>query len=204
MQNKDFSNTKFWLKQLLYIGIVVVIAIIVISMRYDYETQPVVEGVPEKRSVEAGLENFYREFRQSSSELIEDPTSDFTLEVANDGTPIDTKLKRMSSNFNSVDKRWVGEHKFRSFKAGSTLRTALSDYAAQEGMQVVWDLDEDFVVKHQFQTDSTIVSALADVAKAIDNNFDGTVRGYFCPKQRSLVVTTTESDFIRRECNLAK
>ena len=135
----------------------------IILMKYDYNTAPVPEGAPEKRSVETGLENFYREFRQSSSELIKDPVNDFTLEVASDGTPIDTKLKRMSSNYNSVDKRWVGEHKFRSFNAGSTLRTILSDYAAQEGMQVVWDLDEDFVIKHQFQTDSTIVGALADV-----------------------------------------
>ncbi len=204
MKKKQFSRAKFWLAQFGFIGIVVAVAATIILMKYEYNAAPVPEGAPEKRSVETGLENFYREFRQSSSELIKDPVNDFTLEVASDGTPIDTKLKSMSSNYNSVDKRWVGEHKFRSFNAGSTLRTILSDYAAQEGMQVVWDLDEDFVIKHQFQTDSTIVGALADVAKAIDNNFDGTVRGYFCPKQRSLVVTTVESDFIRRECNLAR
>lgn len=204
MASKGFSSVKFWLTQLGLAGSLIIVAVVIVVMRKDAAEEPIPEGAPEKPSVASGLSNFYREFRLSSSELIKEPVGDFVLDVAGDETPIDKRLRGMSSDLKPVSSRWEGEHKYRTFKAGSTLRTAISAYAQQEGMQLVWDLNEDFVVKHQFQSEDTIVGSLAEIAKSIDANFNGDVSAYFCPKARSLLITTNESDYVKQECKLAK
>lgn len=204
MAEKSFSSTKFWLTQLGFAGILIALGVVVIVLRQSEKTEPKPVDAPAKPSVASGLSNFYREFRLSSSEMIKETVGDFTLTLSGSDVPLDDRLKSMSSDLKPVSERWVGEHKYRTFEAGNTLRSAISQYAQQEGMQVVWDLDEDFVVKHQFQTEDTILGSLADIATAIDSNFNGTVQGYFCPKQRSLVLTATESDYIKSECKLAK
>lgn len=204
MSGKGFSSTKFWFTQLSLVALLIAVAGVIIFLRQASKSQPKPEGAPEKPSVASGLSNFYREFRLSSSELIKEPTGDFTLDIARDDTPLDTRLQNMSSELKPVNGRWVGEHKYRTFEAGSTLRTAISNFAQQEGMQVIWDLNEDFVVKHQFQTNDSIVGSVADVASSIDSNFNGEVKAYFCPKQRTIVLTTQKSEFIVEECNLAR
>ena len=107
----------------------------------------------------------------------------------------------MSSELKPAEGRWVGEYKFRTFKAGNTLREAISSYAEQEGMQVIWDLNQDFVIKHQFQMDNTIAGSLAKIASAIDSNFEGKVATFVCPKQRSLVVTETVTEYLTENCS---
>ena len=91
-----------------------------------------------------------------------------------------------------------------AFKAGSTLREAISAHAQQEGMQVIWDLDQDFVIKHQFQLDTTIAAAVKQIASAVDSNFDGEVRGYVCPAQRTLVVTANHTEYLNTHCVVAQ
>ena len=55
-----------------------------------------------------------------------------------------------------------------------------TDYAQSEGMQVIWELDQDFIVKHPFQLDDSILGSLKMIAKAIDANFNGEVKAYMC------------------------
>lgn len=137
----------------------------------------------------------------TASDPIDDEESDFVLELNGSEESLDTQLSGMSSDLKPASKRWVGEHKYRSFKAGNTLREAITRYAQQEGMQVIWDLDQDFVIKYQFQMNNTIVGSLSDIAKAVDANFENGVGTYVCPQQRSLVVTQQETLFLKENCS---
>jgi len=204
MSKKGFSSTAFWAKQVGLALVLVVLAAVVLFLRQENKNTPKPEGAPEKRSIDTGLSDFYREFRMSSSDPIKEPTGDFTIAVPDADEPLEQRLMGMSSDLKPVSRGWVGEHKFRTFEAGNTLRSAISEYAQQEGMQVIWDLNEDFIVKHQFQMENNMIGSVADIARAIDANFQGKVTGYFCPNQRSLVITTNESDFIREQCREAK
>ena len=69
-------------------------------------------------------------------------------------------------------------------------------------MQVIWDLDQDFVIKYHCQIDNTIVGSLSDIASAIDSNFESGVGTYVCPQQRSLVVTDEVTPFLKKNCNV--
>lgn len=68
---------------------------------------------------------------------------------------------------------------------------------------MIWDLEQDFVIKHQFQMDTTIALALKQIATAVDSNFAGDVRGYVCPKERSLVVTANQTEYLDSHCVIA-
>lgn len=200
MPQKSFSSTMFWARHIGLALVLMIVAGVVIYLQQERAQAPVPEGQSKEKDVSTGLSEFYREFRMSSSDPIEEESGDFVMDIGGSDESLDNQLASMSSQNRPVDKRWTGEHKFRTFKAGATLREAISQYAQKEGMRVIWDLDQDFVIKHQFQMDSTISGSLASIANAIDSNFEGQVQAYLCPRQRSLVVTTEQTAFITQNC----
>ena len=196
MASKGYSGTSFWVKQ---IGLALVLIIVAAVLIYLQEGSDSSAEAP-KKSVSSGLSDFYRDFRQSSSEVGNSASSEFVVDVEKSEEDLDTQLKSRASKHRPVTDAWVGEHKFRSFKAGNTLREVISDYAEKEGMQVVWDLEQDFVIKHHFQVDDTLVGALTQIASAVNSNFTGDVHAYVCADQRSLVVTATATEFLLEQC----
>ncbi|MBT0585651.1 TcpQ domain-containing protein [Alteromonas oceanisediminis] len=204
MRNKKVSSSLFWARHLGLALALIVIAVIVVQVRQENVETPSPAGAPEKRSVASGLSAFYEEFRLSSVDPIRDEIGDFVMELSVSEKPLEERLQSMASDVRPVSGRWVGEKKYRTFKAGGTLRESLSTYAQQEGMQVIWDLDQDFVVKHQFQLDTTIAESVKQIASAINSNFQGDVRGYVCPQQRSLVLTTNNTRYLKDNCVVAR
>ncbi|MBU2979227.1 TcpQ domain-containing protein [Alteromonas sp. C1M14] len=202
MAKNTQSDAVFWAKHLSLALALVIIATIILFLYKKNASAPVPEGATKEKSVSQGLTNFYREYRMSSTDPIDDESSDFVLELDNSSQGLDEQLANMSSGFKPADKAWVGEHKFRSFKAGNTLREAITKYAQMEGMQVIWDLEQDFVIKYHFQLDNTIVGSLSEIAKAIDANFEKTVKTYVCPAQRTLVVTYENTDYLQENCSV--
>jgi hypothetical protein len=204
MKKTDYSTSLFWVRHIALALAVVIIAIVVIVLKVNNDSTPKPVNAPETKSVAKGLSDFYRQFRLSSTNPFEDDGGDMVLDLTPSNESLDERLKSMSSNLKPANRRWLGEHKYRTFKAGSTLRDSITAYASQEGMQVIWDLDQDFVIKHQFQMDNTIVGSLAKIGAAIDSNFNGTVFTYVCPQQRSLVITNTVTDYLKQHCSLAR
>ena len=197
---KNASASLFWVKHVALALLIILIgaAVIVLQENNDSLVRP--EGEKRKRSLSENMSKFYSEYRLSSRHPRDEGLGDFVLEVKTSDQPLDTRLEQMESLQQPISGRWVGEHKHRTFKAGMTLRSAITDYAQAEGMQVVWELDQDFIVKHQFQMDNTIVGSLRVIANAIDSNFDGKVKAYVCPKQRSLVITAKVTDYLTKQC----
>lgn len=194
------SESLFWAKHVGLALLIIVIGVVVIVLQQRSESMPTPEGEEKSRSLSDNMSKFYSEYRLSSRHPRDDGLGDFVLEVKPSDEPLGERLQKMESLQKPISGRWVGEHKHRTFKAGTTLRSAITDYAQMEGMQVIWELDQDFIVKHQFQMDNTIIGSLSTIAKAIDSNFDGKVKAYVCPKQRSLVITAKVSSYLQKEC----
>ena len=68
-------------------------------------------------------------------------------------------------------------------------------------MPSFWELDKDFIIKHQFQMDDTVRGSMGKIATAIDSSFEGDVEAYFCPRQRSLVITASDKSYLRENCS---
>lgn len=199
MATKQYSQTAFWVKHIgLALALILVAAVLIYLQNKGFDTD---SGPPkEEKSVSKGLSDFYSEFRSSGS-AEEELATDFVVDLPASGQSLDQQLRKRSATLNPAKENWVGEHKYRSFKAGNTLREAITEYAEKEGMQVVWDLNQDFVIKHHFQLKSTIVGSLSQIASAVNSNFEGDVHTYVCARQRSLVVTDTLTDYVRKNCS---
>jgi len=204
MGQTSYSSSSFWAKQIGIVAVLVVIAGVLIYMLQTQDQEPVPQGQAEEKSVSRGLSEFYRDFRMSATDPADDEQGDFVLDIAGVDPNLDNKLAQMSSQTRPVEKNWTGEHKYRTFQEGNTLREAISQYAQAEGMQVIWNLEQDFVIKHQFQLDNTVAGSLAKIASAIDSSFEGQVKAYLCAEQRSLVVTAQETEFLTTNCRLVR
>lgn len=197
---KRSSEPAFWARHVALSLLIIVVGGIVIFLQQRNESMPKPEGEVKSKSISENMSKFYSEYRLSSRHPREDGIGDFVLEVKGSDTPLNERLQKMESLQKPISGRWVGEYKHRTFKAGTTLRSAITDYAQAEGMQVIWELNQDFIVKHQFQMENTILGSLRTISNAIDPNFNGKVRAFVCPKQRSLVITDKTSDYLNKQC----
>ncbi|TRY30796.1 TcpQ domain-containing protein [Aliiglaciecola sp. M165] len=198
--SKGTSNFLFWARHIGLALALIIIAAIVLNLQSYNVSSPKPEGESKQKSVSKGMTEFYAAYRMSSTKPFEDDIGDFVMEVNPPKEPLDSRLKKMESIQSNISQRWVGEHKYRSFRAGSTLREAITSFAQLEGMQVIWELDKDFIIKNQFQLDNTITGSMAKIASAIDGSFEGEVMAFICPKQRSMVITETSSGYLRENC----
>jgi hypothetical protein len=203
-KTKQVSNSIFWLKHVLLAVMIIAIAGVVLVMQQSNESSVLPEGDSGKKNISSNMSDFYADYRLSSRNPREEELGDFVMGVKTSDKPLGQRLQKMESIQKPISGRWVGDHKHRTFKAGSTLRSAITDYAQSEGMQVIWELDQDFIVKHPFQLDDSILGSLKVIAKAIDANFDGEVKAYMCPSQRSLVITSTSSEYLEKHCAEAR
>lgn len=201
---KQVSNSLFWLKHVLLALVIILVAGVVLVMQQSNESAVRPEGDTTKKNISSNMSNFYADYRLSSRHPREEGLGDFVMEVKTSDVPLGDRLQKMESLQKPISGRWVGEHKHRTFKAGSTLRSAITDYAQSEGMQVIWELDQDFIVKHPFQLDDSILGSLKMIAKSIDANFDGEVKAYMCPRQRSLVITAVSTKYLEQQCAEAR
>jgi len=200
MSRSQYPSMMYWLKQLGLVLVVVVLAVIILILHEEYTTRPLPEGAPQERSIQRGLSDFYREYRNTFNELTLEKMSDFVLDVQVSSTPLEQRLEKISLGAKPVENNWVGTYKNRSFRPGSSLREAMTEFAKQDGVRLVWDLNQDFVVKHPFQMEGVITDALAKMSKSIDANFEQEVVAYLCPKARALVITTEQSDALMQQC----
>ena len=203
-KNKQISNSLFWVKHVLLALMIIVIAGIVLFMQQKNNSIVRPEGAAGKQSISSNMSDFYEDYRLSSRHPRTESLGDFVMEVKISDKPLGERLKKMESLKKPVSGRWVGEHKHRTFRAGSTLRSAITNFAEAEGMQLIWELDQDFIVKHPFQLDDSILGSLKMIAKTIDINFDGEVKAYVCPHQRSLVITSKASKYLEKNCAEAR
>lgn len=204
MAQTGYSSSSFWAKQIGLAVALVVIAGVLIFVLQNREQSAVPESQIEEKSISRGLSDFYRDFRMSATDPVEEEQGDFVLDIAGVDPNLDSRLAQMSSQTRPVEKNWTGEHKYRTFKEGNTLREAISQYAQAEGMQLIWNLEQDFVIKYQFQLDNTVSGSLAKIASAIDGSFEGEVKAYLCARQRSLVVTANETEFLTTNCEIVR
>lgn len=199
-KNKSAPDSMFWVKHVLLSIAILVVAGIVL---YLNSTRKPSTGEPSK-SIADSMGGFYSAHKQSSRDPLKEDLGDFVVAVKTPTEPLTNRLKKMERLQNPTSGRWVGEHKHRVFQSGSTLRGAITDYAESEGMQLIWELDQDFIIKHTFQLDNSILGSLRIIANAVDANFNGDVKAYMCPKQRSLVITEKTTAYLTKYCTKAR
>ncbi|MBT1450627.1 TcpQ domain-containing protein [Glaciecola sp. XM2] len=191
----------FWAKRILIIVFVVIGAFLVIK----FMPEPALDenGMPiEKRSIETNMASFYEEFGMVSDKKIDEKFGENVILLPPPETSLDQQIiaaTRPNPNpgraFN-----WRGTYKVRSFSVDSTLKENTIAHVQAEGMDLVWHLSQDFIISGRFLSENTVVGMLNELAGAIDSNFLGAVKVYYCEGQRVMVITDQQDPALDRLC----
>jgi len=196
------SMTAFWLKR---IGIMfAVIAGAIAFLLYVPEPGSVSsqnqDDAGQSSSVAASVSRFYAEFRMSSRDPIKERYGDYVIVLDESGRSIGQRINRITDKSYPPVDEWQGEFKERPFSAGSTLRTEASKFVSQAGYTLVWDLNQDFIVRNRYIADGTVVEMLEEIAGAVDANFDQPIAVYFCFKKRAMVISDKQHKYFDNQC----
>lgn len=196
------KNTKFWLSRILVIFAVIGCAIAFLTYMPDPNSGTGPDGQKKvSKSVSDSVSDFYAEFRQTSRDPIKEQFGEDTIILDDQNeAEVGNAIENVSAtNFEPLD-NWQGDVKERAFAAQSTLMTEASAHIAKEGFNLVWDLEQDFVIRSRYQSNTTLVGMLEEIAGAVDSNFNLPIIVYYCYKKRALVITVRESTYLNVNC----
>ena len=99
-------------------------------------------------------------------------------------------------------KNWLGSTDSRPFRKGETLNQKLTEYAQKDGLEVIWWLNKDFIVKDAFRIEKNILKTSYQVGQAVAGHFPEGISVYFCYRQRAMVLISEPMDYLNDECTL--
>ena len=100
-------------------------------------------------------------------------------------------------------KNWQGSIESRPFRRGETLNQKLAEYSDKDGIDLIWWLNRDYVVKDPFRIEKNILKTSFQVAKAIEGHFESGLSIFFCNRQRAIVIIeSAPQPFLDEECIL--
>jgi hypothetical protein len=102
-------------------------------------------------------------------------------------------------------KNWLGSIESRAFRRGETLNQKLAEFTEKDGIDLIWWLNRDYVVKDPFRIEKDILKTTFQVAKAIEGHFESGLSIFFCNRQRAIVVIeSAPQPFMDEECILLR
>jgi len=101
-------------------------------------------------------------------------------------------------------KDWSGTKASRSFRKGETLYQKLSEYSADDGLEIIWWLNRDLIVKDAFRINKNILKMASQIGNAVAGHFPEGINSYFCYRQRTLVLVSEPPTYLDEECILLR
>jgi hypothetical protein len=95
---------------------------------------------------------------------------------------------------------WSGEQVSRAFRKGETLYQKLTQYSTEEGLEILWWLNKDFIIKDPFRINKDIVKTARQIGNALSGHFPEGINTYFCYRQRTIVFVNEPIAYLNDEC----
>lgn len=153
--------------------------------------------------VAKGVAKFYAEVRQALKPGAE-RLNDYTIKLPKPKVAMGDQLASRDGNVKPAPSDWNGANKKRSFKQNETLKNVLTRYAQEEGVELIWDLEYDYIVKHHFAESSNLKALVSKISSVVNNDYEGTVNTYFCQDASALVITNKSNEYISKYCKSTK
>jgi hypothetical protein len=100
----------------------------------------------------------------------------------------------------SYPRNWRGAEESRPFRKGETLYQKLSEYSSNEGLDIMWRINRDFIIKHPFRIDNDLINTAKKIGDALSGQFPEGINSYFCYRQRTLVFINESVTYLDDEC----
>ncbi|WP_085297894.1 TcpQ domain-containing protein [Cognaticolwellia mytili] len=175
----------------------------VVETVIDPSDKSVVRPSKSKNAAAEGLSRFYANLHGDSDEkgpkiiknIVYLPEPKGNLEEILEARRLITRPLR---------KNWTGRTETHPFRLGETLFQKLSQYSEDNGLEVIWWLDRDFLVKDAFRVNKDILITAYQVGKAIEGHFENGLSIYFCNKQRTIVLIEYTIPYLINQCILLR
>lgn len=186
------------------------------------EVAPLKEPTPKPAPTTTTTKSQYQQGRKSANAAA-DGLSNFYAKIYGDG--IDKKGPRIRNNIiflpeprgNLVEilqaremmvrpyrASWQGATASRPFRKGETLYQKLAEYAEKEGLEIIWWLNRDFIIKDAFRINKNMLKTAYQVGEAVSGHFPEGINSFFCYRQRTLVFINEVPDYLNEECAALK
>lgn len=99
-------------------------------------------------------------------------------------------------------KNWSGTKASRPFRKGETLYQKLVEYSEDDGLEVIWWINKDFIIKDAFRINKNILKTASQIGRAVAGHFPESINSYFCYRQRMLVFVNEPPAYLSEECIL--
>ncbi|XQW84187.1 TcpQ domain-containing protein [Thalassotalea piscium] len=154
-----------------------------------------------KNAAAIGLSRFYASLRGTDEDSGPRVKNNVVYLPEPEGDLIDILIaKKMVTR--PLRRNWRSNSKNAAFRVGFTLNQKLTEYAKESGLDVIWWLDKDFLVKDPFRIDKDIVQMTYQISKAIEGHFPNGIKAYFCNQHRTLIITEKDYEYLDEECVL--
>jgi hypothetical protein len=183
----------FWIRNIVLLALLA-------GFAYAILTKP--EFLFRKDSVNAAAESFsefYGKVRGSIADGAKE-LSQFKLALPDTSDKLTQQLKQRSAIVVPGEPNWRGQVTNRRFREGDTIKTKLTEFARSEGIELFWTLPRDYVVKQYFQTDTTLIGTINEIAIAIAPDFRSPVLAFYCPRERAAVITDKANEHLLQHC----
>lgn len=186
---------------LLKILLPILVVLFVVGLLFWSNEQVGTDGPVTTHKMASGVAKFYATFRSSFSKD-DKKLDDYTIELPTPEMPLTKQLEQRAAKVRPANANWTGERKRRSFKENDTIKTALQNFGKEENMEVIWDLQYDYIIKNHFQEHNNLKQLSEKIAKTVNNDYEGQVKSYFCPQERALVLTVSANQYVEDFCQL--
>lgn len=151
-------------------------------------------------SAAQGLSRFYANLHGGFGEEAQIRNNVVFLPDPNDNLQEVLKAKAMVTR--PLKRSWRGYTEARPFRKGETLFQKLSEYAEKEGLEVMWWLNRDLIIKDPFRINKELLHTAYLIGNVIQGHFPDGVTSYFCNKQRTIVIIEQDIDYLAEDCML--
>jgi len=153
--------------------------------------------VKSKNSAADGLSNFYAKIYGDKEERKIRNNVIFLPEPHGDIVEI---LQAREMVVRPFSKTWNSPKVSRSFRKGETLYQKLAEYAGNDGLEVLWWMNKDFIVKEPFRIEKDILKTAKTIGQAVSGHFPEGINTYFCYRQRTLVFINEPPSYLEEVC----
>lgn len=190
----------FWVKHIIAALVLLIIAVLILFNPHWLEPTPAPQPTTIiKKSASLEFTNFYEQLRYSL-DASADRAKEFVIQLTDTSSTLEETLEARTDSVLPMANNWQGAVEIRKFLPDQQLRDQMAKYAAAEGLELIWTLPRDYVIKHHFQDEGSYLATLTAVGKAIAPDFEFPVLVYFCPVQRAAVVTDKQNLFLEQNC----
>jgi hypothetical protein len=188
----------FWVKHLAAAVILIALAAFLLFNPEKLQTVTPKLATSSKNAANQ-FTDFYEQIR-FSLDSTGNISEEFIVKLKDTSSELENTLLDRTNSVPPLEASWRGQALQRRFQPGSKVRDEMTTYADTEGVELLWTLPRDYIVKHYFHTEGDYLTTLREIATAIAPDFESPILVYFCPNERAAVITDKTNAFVQANC----